>query len=373
MRECFLYPTNGVMIKRKRMTILIVACAVLLLAAGVLLFLNQPSFGRLPSGERLERVKRSPNFINDAFRNQSPTELMTGKQNRFVALWNFVFGKKEPVRPEGEVKAVKTDLKRLPKDENVLIWFGHSSYLIQADGKRLLIDPVFETAAPVSFVNKAFKGTEIYKADDMPAIDYLVISHDHWDHLDYKTVKALKNKVGKVVCPLGVGEHFEYWGYDKDRLIELDWEEAAVPEKGLTIHCLPARHFSGRGLKANQSLWASFLIECPTLTIFIGGDGGYGKHFAKTGELFQNIDWAILENGQYSENWKYIHTLPPQLKRIAEDLKPKNILTVHHSKYALSDHRWDEPLRNAEHLKEETQVHVAIPVIGEKVPLSASR
>ncbi len=201
------------------MTILIVACAVLLLAAVVLLFLNQPSFGRLPSGERLERMKRSPNFRNDAFRNQSPTELMTGKQNRFVALWDFVFGKKEAVRPEGEVKAVKTDLKRLPKDENVLIWFGHSSYLIQADGKRLLIDPVFETAAPVSFVNKAFKGTEIYKADDMPAIDYLVISHDHWDHLDYKTVKALKNKVGKVVCPLGVGEHFEYWGYDKDRLI----------------------------------------------------------------------------------------------------------------------------------------------------------
>lgn len=121
MRECFLYPTNGVMIKRKRMTILIVACAVLLLAAGVLLFLNQPSFGRLPSGERLERVKRSPNFRDGAFRNQSPTELMTGKQNRFVALWNFVFGKKEPVRPEGEVKAVKTDLKQLPKDENVLI------------------------------------------------------------------------------------------------------------------------------------------------------------------------------------------------------------------------------------------------------------
>src|SRR5699024_5550636 len=120
--------------------------------------------------------------------------------------------------------------------------FGHSSYLIQTGGKRILVDPVFCMASPVSFVNKPFKGTELYTPDDMPDIDYLVISHDHWDHLDYNTVKKLQNRIGTVICPLGVGEHFEYWGFDKERIIELDWNENARLAPGFVMHCLPARH-----------------------------------------------------------------------------------------------------------------------------------
>ena len=145
---------------------------------------------------------------------------------------SFLFRKTENLRPENEVPVIKTDLHKLGRDENVLIWFGHSSYFIQVDGKRFLVDPVFCMASPVSFVNKPFKGTDVYKPEDMPDIDYMVISHDHWDHLDYRTVKSLKDRVGKVICGLGVGEHFEYWGYDKDRLVELDWYEDAVLENG---------------------------------------------------------------------------------------------------------------------------------------------
>ncbi len=347
----------------------VIGIVIILLAGGVWGFLHQPSFGRLPSGERLERIRRSPNYREGEFKNLSPTPLMTGEVNRWKAMWDFVFSSKDSLYPDRPLPVVKTDLKRLPADENVMVWFGHSSYLLQVDGKRVLVDPVFRAASPVPFVNRSFKGTDVYEPEDMPDVDFLIISHDHWDHLDYETVRELRPRVGKVICPLGVGAHFERWGYDEDDLVELDWREDAVLGEGFAVHCLPARHFSGRGLTANQSLWASFLLETPSLKIFIGGDGGYDTHFKEIGDRFPDIDWAILENGQYSENWKYIHTLPQQLKRVIEDLRPRRVVTVHHSKYALARHRWDAPLRNAEALREKDSLNVATPAIGEVLPL----
>lgn len=340
-----------------------------LLTVAVALFINQPSFGRTPRGERLERVKQSPNYRNGAFQNLHETTLMTSDRGRFEGILDFLFRKIEGLRPEQPVKAVKTNLRKIGKDEEVLVWFGHSSYLIQTGGKRILVDPVFSMASPVSFVNKAFKGTDIYQPEDMPDIDYLVISHDHWDHLDYTTVKKLKDRIGTVICPLGVGEHFEYWGFDKERITELDWNEDANLNNGFIVHCLPARHFSGRGLSANQSLWASFLFETPSRKIYIGGDGGYDTHFAEIGNRFPDIDLAILENGQYNEEWKLIHLMPEHIAQAAKDLKAKTYLTVHHSKYALAKHRWDEPLRNAENMKDIDSLNVLVPEIGEKIEL----
>lgn len=342
---------------------------IVLLAVVVIAFINQPSFGRIPRGERLERVKQSPNYRDGKFQNLHETVLMTSDKGRLEGIWDFLFRKIEGLRPDVPLPAIKTDLKNLNQDEEAIIWFGHSSYLIQTGGKRILVDPVFCMASPVSFINKPFKGTNIYHPEDMPDIDYLVISHDHWDHLDYHTVKELKGRIGKVICPLGVGEHFEYWGFDKDRIIEIDWNEDAKLEPGFMIHCLPARHFSGRGLNANQSLWASFLLEAPSQKIYIGGDGGYDTHYADIGNCFPDIDLAILENGQYNEEWKYIHLMPQYMTQAARDLKAKRILTVHHSKYALAKHRWDEPLKNAENMKYKDSLDVLIPEIGEIVRL----
>ena len=332
-------------------------------------FVNQPSFGRAPQGERLERIKKSPHYKDGEFRNLHSTMMMTSQKGRLGAFWGFLFKQETDLRPEKEIPVTKTDLSKISKDENVLVWFGHSSYLIQTGGKRILVDPVFCMASPVSFVNKPFKGTELYTPDDMPDIDYLVISHDHWDHLDYNTVKKLKDRIGAVICPLGVGEHFEYWGFDKERLIELDWNEDANLAPDFMIHCLPARHFSGRGLTANQSLWASFLLETPSQKIYIGGDGAYDTHYAEIGNRFPDIDLAILENGQYNEEWSLIHLMPQYMAQTARDLKAKRVLTVHHSKYALAKHRWDEPLKNAEEMKNKDSLNVLIPEIGEVVAL----
>ena len=131
----------------------------------------------------------------------------------------------------------------------------------------------------------------------MPDIDCLIVTHDHWDHLDYRTVMQLKERIGRVVCPLGVGEHFEYWGFNSDRIVELDWNESCGLSDGFRIHCLPARHFSGRGLQRNRSLWASFLVESPSRRVYLAGDGGYDTHFAEIGRRFAPIDLAVVENG----------------------------------------------------------------------------
>lgn len=351
----------------------IIAGILIIIGIATMAFLNQPSFGQLPRGERLERIKRSPQYRDGEFKNRQPTSLMTSQKGRFQALWGFLVNHPDRLYPNKPVSAIKTDLKALPRDSDYIVWFGHSSYLMQLSGKRILVDPVFCMASPVSFVNKPFKGTNIYTPDDMPDIDYLVISHDHWDHLDYHTVVSLKNRIQKVVCPLGVGQHFEYWGFDIAHLVELDWNETAKLDDGFRIDCLPARHFSGRGLTSNQSLWASFMLDTPSLKVFIGGDSGYDTHFAEIGKAYPNIDLAILENGQYNEEWRYIHTMPAELGREAKELGAKRIMTVHHSKYALARHAWDEPLRNEQQAARDYSLQLLAPIIGEVVWLEPPR
>lgn len=349
------------------MMIGIVAGIVMIVGIAGFAFMRQPSFGRLPRGERLERIKRSPQYRDGEFRNVHPTELMTSGKGRLQTMWEFLFSKPDGLVPDEPVPAIKTDLRGLVRDSELMVWFGHSSYLLQLSGKRILVDPVFCIASPVSFINKPFKGTNIYTPEDMPDIDYLIITHDHWDHLDYRTVTRLRDRIRKIICPLGVGEHFEYWGFDKENMVELDWKETALLDEGFIIHALPARHFSGRGLTSNRTLWASFLIETPSQTVYMGGDSGYDTHFAEIGGQFPNIDLAILENGQYNENWRYIHTLPQYLGQVAKDLKAKQIVTVHHSKYALAKHPWDEPLKNELEAAKKDSFNLIVPIIGQVI------
>ena len=245
--------------KRKIIRTMIVFLAVAaLLVAAIALFMNRPEFGRAPRGERLERIWRSPNYRDGAFRNRHATPQLTSGKGWWATMYDFLFERKERNRPDHALPAVKTDLKALDPKENLLVWFGHSSYLIQADGLRILVDPVFETASPLPFFNRPFEGTDLYKPEDMPGIDLLVITHDHWDHLDYGTVTKLRDRTGRVVCPLGVGEYFEYWGFDPQRITELDWGEQAALGGGFTGYCRHARHFSGRTFRANRTLWADF-------------------------------------------------------------------------------------------------------------------
>ena len=355
--------------KQKRGKMIILSSILLATLAAAFVIVRLPSFGRLPQGERLERIRQSPNYRDGRFRNQEAGPMMTGDKSRLRGILEFLFRKREGLRPQDAVPAIRTDLRALDSKSNLLVWFGHSSYLIQAEGRRTLVDPVFRSAAPLSLLNRPFKGTDIYRPEEMPDIDYLIVTHDHWDHLDYRTVRELKERIGTVICPLGVGEHFEYWGFDPAKIVELDWHEQQTLGDGFTVRCLPSRHFSGRGRSSNQTLWGSFLLQTPARKIYMGGDGGYGCHFAEIGEEFPDIDLAVLENGQYDEAWKYIHTMPDQLAKAAKELGARRIMTVHHSKYALAKHRWDEPLATEAALAADTAQHLLRPEIGEVVPL----
>ncbi len=350
-----------------------IVLAVVALLFGVTAFtLSQSKFGKMPEGARLERIQQSPNYKDDAFRNQSETPVMTG-DSYWSVMKESMFGKKENVTPVDSIPTMKTNLKNLDPNEDILVWFGHSSYFLQQDGKRFLVDPVLsKNASPFSFSIKAFKGTSHYTADDIPEIDYLIITHDHWDHLDYPSVMQLKSKVKTVVCPLGVGAHFESWGYAPEKIVELDWYEATKPESSFQITATPARHFSGRSFKRNQTLWASFVVETPSRKIFFGGDGGYDKHFAEIGKRFGPFDLAILENGQYNQNWRYIHMMPNQILPAFHDLKASRLLAGHSSRFALANHAWSEPLEKVSANCKENGVCLLTPMIGQQVNLKDS-
>ena len=355
-------------IKRTMIVFLSIAS---LLTIAVFVYMRQPKFGQAPTAQRLELMKKSSRFKDGKFRNTHHTPDLTEGYSFSGILYDQLFKDHPRRNPAAIIPSKKADLHHLPADAEVLVWFGHSSYFIQTEGKRILVDPVFSgSASPVPWTVQAYKGTDRYTIDDLPHIDYLLISHDHYDHLDYETITKLKNKVAKVICGLGVGAHFEHWGYAADKVIESDWNNTISLDGGIKIHTTPARHFSGRGFTRNNTLWMSYVLQTPKTKIFIGGDSGYDTHFAEIGKKYGPIDLAILENGQYNLAWEAIHMLPEQVIKAAEDLKTKRLFPVHSSKFTLAMHAWDEPLIKVSRTAKLHNLPLVTPVIGEMVNLA---
>ena len=326
--------------------------------------------GRLPSGKLKERIQQSPQYRDGAFQNISITPM----KPEGVSYWKMMraFFRKHPeTEPKQKLPAIKTNLRALPGDEPVLVWFGHSSYLLRVNGKTILVDPVFSgNAAPLSFMVKAFPGSNNYSVADLPEIDCLLLTHDHYDHLDYKTIVQLKKKVKQVVCSLGVSAHLTYWGYDRSVICDLDWWERFEGD-GFSLTATPARHFSGRGLKRAQSLWSSFVLEAGACRLFLGGDSGYDTHFAEIGKRFGPFDLAILECGQYNVMWPLIHMMPEETVQAAIDLRAKRLLPVHWAKFRLSMHPWYEPVERVLQAAGEKGMIVRSPLIGEPMQVIA--
>ena len=345
-----------------------------LLCLAVVIFVRQPKFGKTPSGERLERLKKSPHYSSGKFRNLSPTPNLTEGVNILSVLWEFLFARKKRVQPAGPLPSAKTDLQALHRDENVLVWFGHSSYFIQIDGKKILVDPVLSgTASPLGSNVKSFEGSDVYTAADIPEIDCLFITHDHWDHADYKTLLLLKPKIKQVICGLGTGAHLEHWGYAADTIIEKAWNEQVDLGNGFVVNVCPARHFSGRGLVRNKAMWVSYALATPSMNMYIGGDSGYDTHFAEIGEKYGPFDLAILECGQYDRAWKYIHMTPEEVVQAAQELQARSLFPVHWGKFALANHAWDDPIVRVAAEGERQAVHLVHPLIGEAVQLNDKR
>lgn len=352
------------------MLILFVAIAVALLIAASVLYAQQPLFGKIPSGERLQVIESSPNYRQGQFRNLIEKSGMSEGSSIAVELYK-TFIKTIPHRnPIDPIPSIKTNLLALDPKQDVMIWFGHSSVFMQLHGKTFLIDPVMSgKASPFPWGTRAYKGTDIYRVEDLPEIDYLLISHDHYDHLDYETALKLKDKVKYVITGLGVGEHFEYWGYPKNKLIERDWGDRIEFDDGISIITETTHHDSRRAFDGGKNLWVSFVIQSPNKKIFYTGDGGYDKHFVEIGQKYGPFDWALMENGQYDAAWRSVHCHPDEVAQATEELNARNMIPVHHSKFSLAKHAWYEPITRIVEYSKSRKYRLATPMIGELVEL----
>lgn len=326
------------------------------------------SVGKNPEGEELARLDTLPNFKNGGFENLAERSDSTVKRNKFLLL---VHNRSKITRPSLGLPWVKTDLKTLTAPAPTVVWFGHSSLLIKTGQGNILIDPIFSNhAGPVPGLVKVFQGTTNYHAKDMPPIDVLIISHDHYDHLDYHTLKKLKDQIKMAVVPMGVGADLVYWGFDPKRIIELNWNQSVTLHGGLQITATPAQHRSNRTYsKANKTLWASYVIQAGNYKLFYGGDSGYGPLYKQIGQQYGPFDLALLECGQYSPNWPWAHLWFGQAAQAAVDLHASLLQPIHWAKFEAADHAWNEPIKKLLPAAEKLGVQVNVPRIGEPYTL----
>jgi L-ascorbate metabolism protein UlaG (beta-lactamase superfamily) len=326
--------------------------------------LNLPVFGKNPSGERLARIKQLPLYDNGTLQNQSPTPTLPSDVTVWKMLSALIKG-----NPNG---APKFDLPHQEPDFTSseafkLTWFGHSSYLIQLAGKNILVDPVFsQRPSPFQFIGtKRFGGTNFINPSDLPPLDVILITHDHYDHLDYHAILELKDKTKCFITSLGAGAHLEHWGVSPEKITELSWGEQTLVCKELNFIALPARHFSGRSFKRNQTLWSSFILRTSAYNLYLGGDSGYDQHFKAIGKEYGPFDLAILECGQYNEMWPLIHLFPEQTVIAAIDLNAKRLLPVHWGKYKLALHDWNDSIKRVDAAAKAEKLELATPMLGE--------
>jgi len=342
---------------------------ILIFAFIVLVFvvLKLPVFGQLPNGERLVRIQQVPFVAEGVFQNYSPTPMQPEGVSMWMILKKVIKGNPNG-RPPKALPHIKPDFTSLTGTK--VTWFGHSSYLIQAETLKILVDPVFSrTTSPFSFIgNKSYDGTDFVHPEDFPAVDILLITHDHYDHMDYQSILRLKGKVKHFVTSLGVGSHLERWGIPKDQITELAWGEQAALF-GLSFTATPGRHFTGRQFKRNHTLWSSFVLQTPQHKLFLGGDSGYDSHFKTIGAEHGPFDLAILECGQYNEYWPFIHMFPEETVLAAKDLQAKVLLPVHWAKFTLSVHDWDESILRVTKSAEEQGQAITTPLLGETISI----
>ncbi len=334
-------------------------------------FMQKKMFGALPDEKLIKELMRSSHYYRGEFHNLVEHAVLSDKSSAVMALLRSVLKRKENPFPVNPVPVKKNAFAGLEKQNDRLVWLGHSSFFMQLAGKRILIDPVFSAyASPVFFSVRAFAGATPYSADDFPFLDYVFISHDHWDHLDYPTMMQLKPKLGKIICGLGVKSHLLRWGFADTQILEGDWGNSFALADTLRVHFIPSQHFSGRTLTRNKTLWCGFVLETPQQKILFSGDTGYESHFAEIGKTLNGIDLALLDCGQYNDSWRYVHMTPEQASQAALDLKASALLPMHIGKFSLAYHAWNDPFIRIKNASANKPYQLLTPLIGEAVELA---
>lgn len=308
--------------------------------------LNPNLGGKISASHKIE-LGSSPNFNGKVFENQIETKMAAPKWETMKKFFKEGVNRKPP-QPISTEKFDATNFKsKNDSSEIKFSWFGHSSVLLKIEGMNLLIDPVFsERASMFTWMGpKQFDYENKMTVEDLPEIDAVLISHDHYDHLDYKVIKQLKNSVKRFYVPLGLRVHLEKWGVPAKNIIDLDWWDEVELSENLKMVFTPSRHFTGRGLTNRMStLWGGFAILGRQRKIYFSGDSGYFNGFKEIGQKFGSFDLAFIECGQYNEDWEAIHLLPEQSTQAAKDVNTEVVVPIHWGKFKLSLHSWTEPV-----------------------------
>ena len=358
MKEIYLkYKIVRVLIK------IIITILILILLVFLFLKIWKP-FGATPSKEdKKDYEERATNYKNGLFNNERDFKMIYNddKENEYVS--------KKGMIPTDDLPTATPSYKENPSiDDFNITWFGHSTILMQMHGMNILIDPVVsEKASPVSFAGPSRFSDIVMEIEDLPNIDIVVISHDHYDHLDYKTIKEIDSKVDKYIVPLGIENHLERWGVGKDKIINLAWWEE-VNINGLLIACTPAKHYSGRNvIDMYNNLWASWVFIDENYKVFASGDSGFDKHFEEIYNKYGEFDFAMLESGQYDVKWRSTHMTPEEAVEAGKILKAKVIMPIHWGAFKLANHPWDDSVERFTLKADEENINYITPMLGETI------
>jgi L-ascorbate metabolism protein UlaG (beta-lactamase superfamily) len=254
----------------------------------------------------------------------------------------------------------------LTPENYAVYWLGHSSFILELDGVRFIFDPVLQNAAPVWFAARRYDKSPL-KRKDLPRINYVVLTHDHYDHLEYRTIKYLKKTDTEFIVPLGVGAHLKSWGIPKERIHELGWGDF-FNANGIIITAEKAIHYSGRKRKdRGKSLWVSYIIKGKEKNIFVSGDTGYGDIFKEIGEKYGTFNLAFIEIDGWNAGWPNTHMFPQEVIQTMKDIKSNLLLPTHWAVFDLALHEWDESIKLVSALAEKEDIKLLTPVMGQKI------
>lgn len=340
-------------------------------AFGVWLYQRvRQQFGGRLTRAHVMKYEKSRNWVGDRFVNESKTELDI-KPKDLPGLLKAQFTDTRIRRPERPLAVRPFDAGRFTStdEEPKFVWYGHSVLLVQLKGRNLLIDPMLgDSASPIApFVARRFSENTLDIIDTLPPIDAVLMTHDHYDHLDYDSIKRLKESVDVFFVALGVSRHLECWGVPAHQITEFDWWDE-IAFHGITITFTPSRHFSGRGISDRwKSLWGGWVLCTDKHRIYWSGDSGYGSHFTEIGKRYGPFDWAFLECGQYYHLWRQIHMMPEECVQAAMDVRASVSIPVHWGAFRLSLHGWKDPIERFVTAAAKNAVQVCTPEIGEVV------
>ena len=315
----------------------------------------------------------TPGKSGDKYKNWISTQKIADG-NYLSATWDWIKGG-ERTTPNGDIPVValnKNSFSEKIHEGLTFRWLGHSSVLLEISGCRVLIDPVFSKyASPIPLFVKRFSKSPII-AENLPKVDIVLITHDHYDHLDKNTVIILSRRGCYFLVPKGVGDQLRDWGIPKEKIEELTWWQQ-TRYNNLSLTCVPARHFSGRGLfDSDKTLWAGWVIQSNSKCVYISGDTGYADHFKAIGEAYGPFDLTIIKVGAYGEKWPEIHINPEEAVQAHIEVKGKRLLPVHWATFNLALHPWDEPIIRTAKAAKENNVRLTTPFIGAFVNIEST-